>query len=179
MGCYHKEENALISWMCGSPWLYVSGWPLCFRGPAGQPSNQLERRGGILGWEGVRPGELSWRAIQPALRVSALWSSSSPALVSPASHPHISDAWLLTWLYFHLHPFAHLLDSYSSFPPQSWVGILHHACPFLSEKYTLFQIFRKPSCSIKYLGWSLKSHYLLVEICVDMLHFCATENALH
>lgn len=47
---------------------------------------------------------------------------------------------------------------------------LHYAYPFLSESLTLFQISWKLFCSMKYLGWSLKSCCLPIEMFVNVLH---------
>lgn len=62
--------------------------------------------------------------------------------------------------------FSSLLDASSFFPPLTWGRALNYDSPYLSENLTLLQTFWKPSCSNRYLGWSLKSHCLSLEMFV-------------
>lgn len=165
--------------MCSFEWLYVSGLHLCFQGTnrtTFKPAREERQPPRVLGV--VRPEGFSWRSVYPALRLFALWPSSSHTLVLPASGLCISDPWLWPWLWFLSVSFACPLDSSSFFLPLPCGSILHHACPFLSEESTLFQTFWRPSCSVKPSGCSLKSCRLLVEISVVVLHFWAAQNAL-
>lgn len=110
-----------------------------FSGQAGQPSKQRHRKGGTLGyWGNWDPGVFSWRALQPAVRVSALCSSNISVLVLSASHHCFWDL-CVSGFELDFHFFLYLfLVFWNLTLPSCPCRALHGAYPFLSESLTFF-----------------------------------------